>query len=132
MPKIIIAGSRKFTQYEVLEQVVDTILFSELEINTEPCEIISGGANGADQLGEQYAQRHLLSLEVIKANWKKYGKSAGYKRNEEMAKKANILIAFWDGSSKGTGHMIDLALKYKLNVFVYNYTNDTLLKPNPL
>lgn len=61
------------------------------------------------------------------ANWDLYGKSAGYRRNEDMAKYAKedtnigVLIAFWDRVSKGTKHMIDLANKYRLRVFVVNY-----------
>lgn len=46
---------------------------------------------------------------VMNANWEKHGKSAGYKRNQEMANVSTHLIAFWDGKSRGTKHMIDIA-----------------------
>ena len=58
-------------------------------------------------------------------DWNTYGKSAGYRRNAEMAKYASeaygVLFAFWDGQSRGTKHMIDLANKYGLEVHVVNY-----------
>jgi hypothetical protein len=114
--KIIIAGSRSFNDYDYLCKSCDEILESYSEI-----EIVSGTAQGADQLGERYAFKKGYSIKQFPANWNLYGKSAGYKRNEEMAKYANVLIAFWNGESKGTKHMIDLAKKYELKIFVINY-----------
>ena len=84
-------------------------------------EIVSGTAKGADQLGEKYAKEKGYPVKQFPADWSK-GKSAGYVRNEEMAKYADALIAFWNGLSKGTGHMIDLAKKYKLKIRICNYT----------
>ena len=55
------------------------------------------------------------------ADWDKYGKAAGYKRNDEMARNADALIAFWDGKSRGTRHMIDLAKKYGLQTRIVGY-----------
>ena len=60
-------------------------------------------------LPQQYAQDKGYPVKQFPANWNKYGKSAGYKRNEEMSKYGEGLIAFWDGKSKGTQHMINLA-----------------------
>ena len=77
-------------------------------------EIVSGTANGADKLGEKYALETIFNLKKMPANWDLYGKSAGYVRNEEMAKYADACVCFWDGKSKGTKHMIDLARKYNL------------------
>ena len=86
--------------------------------------IISGGAKGADSLGERFAEQHSLHLTVCKADWNKHGKSAGYIRNSEMADIGDVLLAFWDGKSKGTKHMIDLALKKGLIVEVVYYKED--------
>lgn len=52
------------------------------------------------------------------ADWNKYGKSAGYKRNEQMAIYADACLAFWDGKSKGTKHMIGLAKRHNLRLKV--------------
>jgi len=111
--KVIIAGSRNFMDYKTLCNVCDYMLQNQNEI-----EIVSGTAKGADELGERYAKDKGYGVKQFPADWDKYGKSAGYKRNEEMAKYADALIAFWDGHSKGTGHMIDLAKKHEIKVKV--------------
>lgn len=84
----------------------------------EEIVIISGHASGADTLGERYAQEKGFKIETYPADWDKYGKAAGPKRNEQMANIANALIAFWDRKSKGTKSMINLAKKKGLQVFV--------------
>lgn len=111
--KIIIAGSRDFDDYELLKEFCDSLCENYLK---NEIEIVSGRARGADRLGERYAKENNYSIKYFPANWDKYGKSAGYRRNAEMAEYAYALIAFWDGKSKGTKHMIDLANKNKLNV----------------
>lgn len=110
--KTIIAGGRDFTNYEFAREKL---------LEYEITEIISGGARGADQIGEQFAREQNKPLKVFPADWNKYGKSAGYRRNEQMAEYGEQLIAFWDGKSKGTKHMIDLAVKNKLKVKVIMY-----------
>lgn len=84
-------------------------------------EIVSGGAQGADALAERYANDKDLLLTVINANWDKYGKSAGYKRNLEIVERSEIIIAFWDGVSKGTKHTIDIASNENKEVIVYYF-----------
>lgn len=118
--RIIIAGSRSFDNYDKLCKEVDEFISMQMffaglgAYKSKEVEIVSGGARSADKLGERYAKEHNLRLKIFPADWDKYGKRAGYIRNEEMAKYANCLIAFWDGQSKGTAHMIDLAPKYDL------------------
>lgn len=114
--KIIIAGGRDFDDYELLKRICDNLIKYK-----DSVEIVSGGANGADKLGERYAKENNMNLRIFPADWYKFGKSAGYKRNLQMASYADVLIAFWDGKSKGTGHMIDLAKKHGLGVTVINY-----------
>lgn len=109
--RLIIAGSRNFTNFDLLKSRVSALPF---KINT----IISGGARGTDSLGEWYAYQNDIPLEIFPANWQKYGKQAGYLRNVEMANNAGALIAFWDGKSKGTKHMINIALEKSLEVVV--------------
>lgn len=116
--KIIIAGSRSFDNYSVLEEYCDQVIDSLKEVGII---IVSGTAKGADKLGERYAKNKGFKIAPFPADWDKFGKSAGYKRNEQMALYSDVLIAFWDGSSKGTKHMIDLAKKHNLKVFVYEY-----------
>jgi hypothetical protein len=110
--KIIIAGSRNFNDYNLLKSSCDNLLTQFTNI-----EIVSGTARGADKLGERYAREKGYDIKKFPANWN-LGKSAGYIRNDEMAKYADMLIAFWDGTSKGTKHMIDLANKRGIKVIV--------------
>lgn len=112
--RVIIAGSRSIYSYLVLKAAI----LNAAEIGIYPSLIISGTAMGVDQLGERYSREQGLPLERYPADWKRNGRSAGYMRNEQMAKVAEGLIAVWDGESAGTRHMINLANFYKLKVHV--------------
>jgi len=117
--KVVIAGSRGFSNYKLLKETCDKYLREKKK--THNIVIISGHARGADSLGEKYASDEDLDLEIYPADWKKYGKSAGFMRNEQMADIADAVIAFWNGESHGTKHMIDIAEEKGLNVKVVNY-----------
>lgn len=127
--RIIVAGGRDFDDFPLLMNKCIEIIGEETkEDNTiEKIRIVSGTARGADRLGEQYAKIAHYNITRFPAAWDTYGKSAGYRRNAEMAKFASegenigVLIAFWNGKSRGTKHMIDLAKKYGLKVYVVNY-----------
>ena len=135
MVRIIIAGSRDFNDYDVVRQYVGTYLLTVDDYKNN-VEIISGGAKGADALGEKFARRNFLKLKVFPANWEKWGRQAGYIRNEEMVKYAfennqtAVLFAFWDGFSKGTKHIIQTVLplypEFDLHVIRYNYNPNML------
>lgn len=111
--KIIIAGSRNFDNEALLFQKCGSIISKN-----SVTEIISGNSKGADQLGEKFANLNCISVTKFIPNWQLYGKGAGEKRNIEMAKYANGLIAFWDGKSKGTKNMIEIAKKHNLRLWV--------------
>lgn len=87
----------------------------------EDITIICGQARGADTLGEQYAKTHKYPVQYFPANWERYGKTAGYIRNTEMAMSADALVAFWDGKSHGTKHMIQTAERLGLEVLIVKY-----------
>ena len=118
MFKVIIAGGRDLTPsfFPTLMIVCDHLLKNKTEV-----EIVSGKAKGADQLGEAYAKLKGYQIKEFPADWDNLGKSAGFKRNVQMAEYADALIAFWDGKSKGTKHMIDTAEKSGLQVKIINY-----------
>ncbi len=113
MYKVIIAGSRDFTDYALLCSFADEVL-----AGAEDIEIVSGGARGADGLGERYARERGYALKVFPAEWKKRGRAAGPIRNGQMAGYADALIAFWDGQSSGTRDMIRKAEERGLRVQV--------------
>lgn len=121
MFKIIVAGSRDFNDYQLLERELIKFM-KELGLNdNQDIEIVSGTARGADKLGEQFGRKHGYAIKQFPANWDTYGKSAGYRRNADMANYANACIVFWDGKSKGSKHMIDLANKCNLKVKVVRF-----------
>jgi hypothetical protein len=114
--KVIIAGSRGFSDYPLLERKCNYFF-----MNNPATEIISGTAKGADTLGEDYARSYEIPVKQFPADWKTHGKSAGYLRNEEMAAYADALIVFWDGKSKRTNHMVESARKAGLPVRIVKY-----------
>lgn len=117
---VIIAGSRTFDDYVLLRTKCDRIL-SRVSC-FKPIRIISGGAKGADQLGERYARERFYEIKRFIPDWDGLGKKAGYVRNKEMAENANALIAFYDGESKGTRHMIDIAKEKGIPIRVIEFT----------
>ena len=124
--RIIIAGSRDFNDYELLKKSAIEIITKKTML-PDLTRIVSGGARGADTLGERFANEMGLEISRFIPDWDGLGKRAGYVRNAEMAKFAveddndGMLIAFWDGQSRGTKHMIDLAKRYGLEVHVVNF-----------
>ena len=110
--KLIIAGSRTITDYTLIKNGYQASGF-------KATEIVSGTARGPDQLGEQLAKALGIPVKRFPADWDGLGKKAGYVRNAQMADYADGLLAFYDGVSRGTMHMIELAKKKKLSLLVY-------------
>lgn len=120
MFRVIIAGGRDFKDYNYLAKTMDNLLSNIKGDITVVC----GKAKGADTLGEQYAKERGYLVQYFPANWDRYGKAAGYIRNTEMAKNADALVAFWDGESLGTRHMIEIAKTRGLKVRVKHYDKE--------
>ena len=133
-PKVIVAGSRNFTNYRRgTAQLTD--YFSEK--NLWPSEIISGNAIGADSVGELWAMQNYVPVKHFPARWndltaenaiikttrkgRKYNARAGIDRNIKMAKYGTHLIAFWDGLSTGTKHMVSVAKSHGLSVQIFSF-----------
>jgi hypothetical protein len=117
--KLIIAGSRTLTDYSWMETKLNNVLAN----TTEDVTIISGGAKGADQLGERYAETRGYNVIKMPADWATHGKKAGYLRNTEMAKECTHAIIFWDGESPGSKHMIDICKKLNIPNRVIHITH---------
>mgnify|MGYP001328458387 CR=1 FL=1 len=111
--KTIIAGSRTIEDASLLASAIKGSTF-------KITEVVCGGANGADKLGELWARDKKIPVKYFYPDWASYGKSAGPRRNALMAGYAEALIALWDGKSRGTKNMIELAQKQKLKVYVQN------------
>lgn len=115
--KLIIAGSRTFTDYAL----VCTTLAPERAHITQ---VITGGARGADQLGARWATEHGMPQEVFPADWAQFGKAAGPRRNRAMAQAGDQLVAFWDGASRGTADMVQCMRRLGKPVTVIQYGGD--------
>lgn len=123
MKRVIVAGTRTFNYYGMLElRLLEFLKGYDLK----DVEIISGGASGADSLGEKFARLHGCKLTIIEADWNQFGRKAGIIRNAQMAKYAaeipeSICICFWDGASNGTKNMMEQAEKFGLVLYVNLY-----------
>jgi hypothetical protein len=115
--KLAVIGSRTFNNFDFLYSTLNHYQFINNYLITE---IVSGGAQGADTLGRDYARLCKLPIKIFPAEWDKYGKSAGYRRNVDIINACDEVVAFWDGQSKGTKHSIDLAHKANKKVTVIN------------
>ena len=115
--KVIVAGTRTFNYPELLDKVLTQYRLFHFNFS----ELIHGGARGADTLAMLWAEKNEIPVKCFPADWDKYGKQAGFIRNQQMAEYADVLIAFWDGKSRGTKMMIELAEKAKLTSIVITY-----------
>jgi predicted Rossmann fold nucleotide-binding protein DprA/Smf involved in DNA uptake len=102
--KLAIVGSRHFDDYDLMKEFI----ISKFDI-TQIDTIVSGGAKGADTLAEKFAKENNLLLIVKKAEWNKYGRAAGPKRNELIISEADWVAAFPSKNSKGTLNSMKLA-----------------------
>lgn len=96
--KLLIVGSRSITSFDLTPHLPDEVTL-----------IISGGAGGVDALAEEYADRHRLSKLILRPDYKRFGKGAPLKRNEQMVAAADAVLVVWDGVSRGTKYTIDHA-----------------------
>ena len=111
--KVAVVGSREFTDYQLMRRILNKIA-TIIEIDA----IVSGGARGADTLAEKYANEHHIKTIIFPAEWDKYGNRAGFLRDEKIVKSSDVVVAFWDGKSKGTQHTINLGHKHGKKVIV--------------
>lgn len=117
--KVVIAGGRDFNDFSKLCNTMDHLLRNQVKINK--IIIVSGGARGADTLGERYARLMGFGVTRVKADWNKHGKVAGFIRNKEMLNIADGVVCFWDGKSIGTKHMIDIATHSPKRLVIIDY-----------
>jgi len=112
--RVIVAGSRDIRKSGLVAGAIGLSPFcDDMDI------LISGGCKGVDKLAEKWAEENDIEVEVYEADWDTYGRSAGPRRNEEMAQNADALVAIWDGESRGTKNMIQMAMKYKIDIYIH-------------
>ena len=108
--KLAVVGSRTFHDFEFLKEILQFHVCSQ---------IISGGAQGADRLAKRYAAENGILYREHLPHWDRDGKAAGYIRNKLIVDDCDELVAFWDGTSKGTLYSINLALEGGKPVYKY-------------
>lgn len=108
--KVIIAGSRTITDYNIVKKAITDSKFTITEV-------VSGGAYGIDRLGERWAKENKIPIKVFLPDWTRFGKSAGYKRNVEMSNYGEALIIIIENNSKGSVHMYNIAKEKNMKIF---------------
>ena len=116
--KIGIVGSRSITSSEYVFSVLDFYLSRLLEENE--VVIVSGGAIGIDRLGAQWAELRKLKTEIYLPDYKQYGKSATFLRNQQIIDNSDYLIAITTGSN-GTADSIKRAVKKNIPIKIIKY-----------
>lgn len=112
--KLIIAGSRHL---DIPQEMIDWCV-RKLEL--EVIEVVCGKANGIDTIGEQWAKTTFVPvIKYFPADWNTHGKSAGPKRNKQMAEYADALLLIWDGESKGSRNMKEQMEKLGKPIYEY-------------
>lgn len=117
--RIAIVGSRQGVWSGGVETFVD-------KLDPVTTIVVSGGAKGVDSVAANRARERRIEVEEILPLWEKYGKSAGFRRNKEIVARANEVVAFWNGDSKGTEHTINIALKAGKPVAIFGVGGDLL------
>lgn len=130
---LLVAGSRDYDNYVEMCNVLDFLLSKQIKKGRH-IVIVSGGARGADALAEKYASSHGYEQHIMPADWNKYGRGAGYHRNEEMhmyistpSDRKRGCVCFWNTKSPGTKHNFGLAKKYNTSLRVFDTVNHKFL-----
>lgn len=110
MAKLLVCGSRSITDSAWIFSQIEQYI-SEKNLEMSSLVIIEGGAKGVDSVAGNWAQSHGVTVEVHNADWARYDRGAGIRRNEEMVAAADFVLVLWDGSSRGTKNDIDLCRK---------------------
>ena len=105
--KVAVIGSRGLTIDDLSKYLPE-----------DTTEIVSGGAKGIDSCAKEYALAHNIKLTEFLPEYKKFGRAAPLKRNLQIIEYSDIVLAFWDGKSKGTKYVIDNCGKMNVEVRV--------------
>lgn len=127
---LLVVGSRNFGQWETMKRV----LWNAIDkFNEKDVMIVSGGARGADSLAEKFADEFHFQKKIFPADWDRFGKAAGFIRNKKMHQfikeqseinnDPRLVVAFWDGQSRGTAQNFQLADQFENHILIYRYLN---------
>lgn len=118
--KLAIIGGRDFADSG---RAMDLLIqyFDVGNINCSISTIVTGCASGADAIARDMAKEFSLNLDIHKANWTQFGKAAGPMRNAKIVENADMILAFWDGQSRGTKDSITKARLAKKDTMIFYY-----------
>ena len=125
--RIAVGGCRYYNNYDVFCEFLDECF---IQLDKKDITILSGKCSGVDNMAERYAIEKGYDLETYPAEWNKFGKSAGPKRNRIMAERADLVMVFWDYKSKGTKNLIEYATKFNKPVKIKDITPPTSPSPH--
>lgn len=108
--KVAIVGSRSITVENIGEYIP-----RDIEID----EIISGGAPGIDRCARIYAEKMGIPFREILPQYARFGRAAPIIRNKEIVLSADLVIALWDGTSRGTFSVLQYCRKNGVNFIVH-------------
>ena len=142
--KLVVAGGRDFSDYSLLSAAITQL--ANKKLTDRDVSIISGLARGADYMAAHFARENGVALYEFPADWqdfetpgavikydhkgRAYNATAGFARNSRMADNGDGLLAFWDGKSHGTRHMIETMQKQGKPVWVLNYQGALVIQPD--
>ena len=113
--KVAIVGSRTYPDLEQVREFVRNLSQDDI--------IISGGAKGVDATAEDEARDRGMEVISVSPEWNKYGRRAGLMRNDLIVEMADLVVAFWDGASRGTKYTIDKVKEKNVITQVFNVVN---------
>ena len=120
--KLAIVGGRDFNDKYLMAEYLAIFMtaYTNQECDPPEVEVISGGAKGADTLGERFAKIYRCPITIFKPDWDTHGKAAGFIRNQTIIDNCDMVLAFWDGKSHGTADTIGKAKRaMKPTLIVY-------------
>lgn len=117
--RVAIVGTRHFEDYDLLCSVLDELISKN--IISQNCTIISGGAKGADSMAERFAKERSMETKIHHPAYKKFGRKAPIIRNKWIVKDAEMVVAFWNGQSSGTGFTVQYAREKEKPLLVIDY-----------
>jgi hypothetical protein len=108
--RVAVIGTRTIKKAPGVGKIIDQY---------SPTEIVGGGCRGASEIGKAYAEHKKLAYIEFKPEYSKYGRIAPHLRNELIAQYCDVMIAIWDGKSKGTKSEIDKATRAGKEVVIF-------------
>ncbi len=117
MTRVIVCGTRTWSDEAAVAAALRELASAAPDARFE---LVVGDARGADEIAAKHARALLWDVRRFIADWEAFGRAAGPRRNEEMARAgADLCLAFWDGKSRGTLHMMRRAAAHGIPVRIF-------------